>query len=101
MNSNLIIKTVLCLTLFILSSCGKKAPVITVDNYQLLAQALAKNNKDSVDVLRQKVRLIENTQNIINIYYELDDVTAASVIPISELSLGWQDQYRPSLLLPV
>lgn len=74
------VKLIFCIiAVLLVHACGKKVPVQTLDDHQLLAQALSKNDEATVQSIREKLRLTENTQNIIDLYFKLGEVAPASL----------------------
>jgi len=82
-----------CLIIAALISCGKQVTVKTIDNKQLLAQALANKNFINARELSQQVRMTENTQNIISLYLSLPEES----LVILDGSIEYIKQFIPDM----
>lgn len=94
MKFKIIYVAIVVVLLLLLQSCGKKAPVEKVDDYQLLAQALVKKDQATIQSLRQNVRLTEDTQNLLDLYQLLQQDSGATMQP----QIDYLHQFYPSMV---
>jgi hypothetical protein len=78
---------------FLLCSCDQPATIKPQNNLQLLAQALTDKDSNRATILKQQVRISENTQNLIGLYLMLNQDS----ITLVEKRIEYVQQFNPQM----